>query len=111
MDLFSSGQGYRAGVWGDIPPGTREPYSQRAGLESLERPVVLTGEAHSASQAGRGSRDPALEGRTLAGVEKKAAEEGRTIVFIDESGVYLLPIVVRTDAPCGRTPILQELLS
>jgi hypothetical protein len=36
-----------------------------------------------------------LEGRTLARVEKKAAEEGRTIVFIDESGVYLLPIVVR----------------
>jgi hypothetical protein len=42
---------------------------------------------------------------------KKAAGEGRTLVFIDESGVYLLPIVVRTYAPCGQTPILREFLS
>jgi len=47
----------------------------------------------------------------LARVEKKAEAEGRTIVFIDESGVYLLPIVVRTYAPCGQTPILKEFLS
>jgi len=47
----------------------------------------------------------------LARVEKKAAEEGRTIVFVDESGFYLLPIVVRTYAPCGCTPILKEFLS
>lgn len=47
----------------------------------------------------------------MARVEKKAAEEGRTIAFIDESGFYLLPIVVRTYAPCGCTPILKECLS
>jgi transposase len=47
----------------------------------------------------------------VARVEKKAAQEGRTIVFIDESGFYLLPIVVRTYAPCGCTPILKEYLS
>lgn len=47
----------------------------------------------------------------MARVEKKAVAEGRTIVFIDESGVYLLPIVVRTYAPCGQTPILKEFLS
>jgi transposase len=52
-----------------------------------------------------------LEDRTLARVEKKAAAEGRTIVFIDESGIYLLPLVVRTYAPCGQTPILKEFLS
>ena len=68
-------------------------------------------EADPARQAAQRSRDPALAGRTLARVEKKAAEEGRTIVFIDESGVYLLPIVVRTYAPCGQTPILKEFLS
>lgn len=62
-------------------------------------------------QATPGSRNPALAGRTLAGVEKKAVEEGRTIIFIDESGVYLLPIVVRTYAPRGQTPILKEFLS
>lgn len=47
----------------------------------------------------------------MARVEKKATQEGRTIVFIDESGFYLLPMVVRTYAPCGCTPILREYLS
>jgi transposase len=52
-----------------------------------------------------------LEDRTLARVEKKAAAEGRAIVFIDESGLYLLPLVVRTYAPYGQTPILKVFLS
>jgi transposase len=103
MDLSSGSQDHRAGVWRAIPSGTGEPYSQRAELD--------TPKAHSASQATSGSGDPALERRTLARVEKKAAEEERTIIFIDESGVYWLPIVVRTYAPCGRTPILKEFLS
>jgi len=52
-----------------------------------------------------------MESRAVARVEKKAAQEGRTIVFIDESGFYLLPMVVRTYAPCGCTPIVKEYLS
>lgn len=52
-----------------------------------------------------------MERRALARGEKKAQEEGRAIVFIDESGFYLLPIVVRTYAPRGCTPILKEYLS
>lgn len=44
-------------------------------------------------------------------VTKKAAEEGYTIVFVDESGFYLLPMVVRTYAPRGQTPILNHWLS
>ena len=103
MDLFSSSPGDRARVWCAIPSGACEPHSQRVGLD--------TPKTHSASQAAAGSGDPALEKRTLARVEKKAVEEGRTIIFIDESGVYLLPIVVRTYAPCGQTPILKEFLS
>ena len=43
--------------------------------------------------------------------EKSALKEGRTIVFCDQSGFYLLPMVVRTYAPLGRTPILHELRS
>lgn len=31
----------------------------------------------------------------------------RTIVWVDESGFYLLPMVVRTYAPRGQTPILS----
>lgn len=44
----------------------------------------------------------------LAGVEKKLDLEKRTLVCIDESAFYLLPSVVRTWAPRGQTPILNE---
>jgi hypothetical protein len=43
--------------------------------------------------------------------EKRALKEGRTIVFADQSGFYLLPMVVRTYAPVGKTPILKENLT
>ena len=49
--------------------------------------------------------------RALASAKKGAAEEGRTIVWVDESGFYLLPALVRTYAPRGETPILRVRLS
>ncbi len=45
--------------------------------------------------------------RGLARVEKKARLERRVLVFVDESGFYLLPARVRTYAPRGQTPILR----
>jgi len=45
--------------------------------------------------------------RDLARVEKKARLERRVLVFVDESGFYLLPARVRTYAPRGQTPILR----
>jgi transposase len=42
---------------------------------------------------------------------KKAKDEGRTIVFIDESGFYLLSAIVKTYAPRGQTPVLRVPLS
>ncbi len=45
--------------------------------------------------------------RAVARVEKGAEEEGRTILWVDESGFYLLPSVVRTYAPRGKTPVLR----
>lgn len=60
--------------------------------------------------AGRGGH-PALEGGALARGQKKAAKEKRTLVFLDESGFYLLPAVVRTYAPKGKTPVLRERLT
>jgi transposase len=45
--------------------------------------------------------------RALAGPGKKAVVEGRTVVWVDQSGFYLLPHAVRTWAPCGQTPILH----
>lgn len=47
-----------------------------------------------------------MGGRALASFEKRAGAEGRTIVWVDESGFYLLPARVRTYAPRGQTPIL-----
>jgi transposase len=38
-------------------------------------------------------------------------KEGRTIVFADQSGFYLLPMVVRTYAPIGQTPVLHQQLT
>ena len=49
--------------------------------------------------------------RALAGPKKGADQEGRTIVWVDESGFYLLPGAVRTYAPRGQTPILRLPLS
>jgi transposase len=39
-------------------------------------------------------------------MKKKARLEHRILVFVDESGFYLLPGAVRTYAPRGKTPIL-----
>jgi len=45
--------------------------------------------------------------RALACSQKKAEQEKRQIVFVDESGFYLLPMAVRTYAPVGQTPVLR----
>jgi transposase len=39
---------------------------------------------------------------------KKGAEENAHLVLIDETGCLLAPLVVRTLAPRGQTPILQH---
>ena len=41
-------------------------------------------------------------------LKEKARRERRELVFVDESGFYLLPGVVKTYAPRGRTPIVDE---
>jgi hypothetical protein len=45
--------------------------------------------------------------RPLASAQKKVADEGRTLVWVDQSGFYLLPMTVRTWAPYGQTPLLR----
>jgi transposase len=47
----------------------------------------------------------------VAAPQKKALKESRTVVFVDQSGFYLLPMLVRTYAPVGKTPILKEKLT
>lgn len=47
----------------------------------------------------------------MASAKKGAAKDGRTIIWVDESGFYLLPALVRTYAPRGKTPVLRVRLS
>jgi transposase len=41
-------------------------------------------------------------------LKRQARRERRELVFVDESGFYLLPGVVKTYAPRARTPIIKE---
>ncbi len=47
----------------------------------------------------------------MAPDQKKADEDKATIVLVDEAGFYLLPMVVRTWAPRGQTPVLRVKLT
>jgi transposase len=47
----------------------------------------------------------------MACPQKKAEQEKRTIVFVDQSAFYLLPMAVRTYAPVGKTPTLRVKLT
>jgi transposase len=44
-------------------------------------------------------------------LRRQASRERRSLVFVDESGFYLLPGVVRTYGPKGLTPVLDKKLS
>jgi hypothetical protein len=103
VDESARGQTDPARAGCTIPPRPRQPHSQRAGLDALE--------AIGAGQTAEAGRDRTLVAGRLAGAQKKACEEGRIIVFIGESGFYLLPMVVRSYAPRSLTPILKEYLS
>src|SRR5207249_6758574 len=41
-------------------------------------------------------------------LQRRARRERRTLVFVDESGFYLLPGIVRTFAPDGLTPVIRN---
>lgn len=43
----------------------------------------------------------------MARTQKKATDEGRTIVCLDEAGFYLLAAALTTWAPRGQTPLLK----
>jgi len=48
-----------------------------------------------------------MEEQAMACAKKNARKTGKTIVFIDESGLSERPTRVRTWSPKGQTPILQ----
>jgi transposase len=62
-------------------------------------------EAGAARLGAERSGNRALEAEGVAAGKKNAARLGAHIVFADESGFLLIPTVVRTWAPQGKTPI------
>jgi transposase len=44
-------------------------------------------------------------------LRRQALRECRTVVFVDESGFYLLPGLVKTYGPRGQTPVIDKYLS
>jgi transposase len=57
----------------------------------------------------RATRPPLPAGARRCGPPSRGAQaQGQSIFLIDESGFYPLPSVVRTYAPAGHTPVLQE---
>ena len=67
---------------------------------SFQRPVDRASQRNEAAIAAWWrERWPALK--------KEAHEEGRTIIWVDQSGFALLPMAVRTWAPRRHTPLLR----
>jgi hypothetical protein len=80
-------------VWGQLPPGSCESFAQSVETESLQKPQRRANQRdEEAIEHWKEKKWPSLK--------KGALKEGRTIVFADQSGSYLLPaVVVRTYAP------------
>jgi transposase len=76
-------------------------------MENSDRAGFQQPAANQSRPRARRGGDPTLEARALAGSKKNAARQGRTIVFIDESGLSERPTRVRGWAPRGETPVLQ----
>src|SRR5579859_885821 len=99
VDAGAGGQVDRARVRGGVQHGQRLAHPARVG--------VLQPTSGGARHPARRSGDQAVAQQALAGAKKKSRREGRTIVFIDESGLSERPTRVKTWAPKGQTPVLQ----
>src|SRR5829696_5645242 len=100
MDEREGVPSYREPLWCAVPPHTSRTHSAQDGLD--------TPEAGATSQRTRRGSRRAVEETGVACSEKKWLRQKRTILFVDESGFYLLPHVVRTWSRRGRRPLLQD---
>ena len=100
VDAGSGGQGDRQGHWGGVPPRPR--------LEAPALVRVELAEAGSPNHRARRGGGPALDARGVAADKKSVCRKRAWIVFEDESGASLTPVVRRTWAPRGQTPVLRH---
>ena len=103
LDPAAGGPGHRAGIRRLI-----RPFPCGTDSEGLRLQPAEASPAHR--PAGRGSHQ-GVAGPALRGAEEKAIAEGRSILWTDESGFYLLPTLLRTWAPVARTPVIRRRLS
>ena len=83
LDLCAGGCRHPGGVRCPLQPRARLAFAQSLGVDAAA--------AHRARQPAQRGGHRKLAGGALAGVEKKAQANGWRVVFIDESGFYLLP--------------------
>src|SRR5439155_4689766 len=86
----------------------RDPLSSRPCVAPVGPARLQLSAAQSPGVGTQRGRGAALAPPALAGPQKKARREGRTIVFVDESGLSTRPHRVRTWGRRGQTPVLQE---
>src|ERR1700687_4505573 len=98
LDAAARGAGHRPIDGGSLSSGPR--------LVPLARAAVVAATARAArARAGRGG-DSAVGPAPLARGKKNARRQRAWLVFEDESGVSQQPVVRRTWAPRGQTPVL-----
>jgi putative transposase len=81
--------------------------SCRSSASATEKLGLLGPTTGTQSPRTRRTGYPRLDRARLATDQKKAARCRGTLVFIDETGVFLTPFLRRTWAPRGQTPILH----
>lgn len=106
--------GFRGEVWTCLRVGAvlEEEFGVHYSKSQVSRLLKALGWTPQIPLTRAIQRDEAAIGRwraeTWPSIQQQARRERRTIVFIDESGFYLLPSVTKTYAPRGLTPTLKE---
>jgi transposase len=106
--------GFRGDVWtcGRVAGVLQEEFGVRYSKSQVSRILKTLGWTPQVpiTRAIQRDEDAIDRWRSLVWPELwvRTRRERRTLVFVDESGFYLLPGKVRTYAPRGETPILDE---
>src|SRR5206468_1157547 len=87
--------------------GVRSALPSRSCRSADASPEVEPPETRNARRRARRRGHRALEAEGLASGKKNARRLGAHLVFADESGFLLAPLVVRTWAPRGCTPVVR----
>ena len=106
--------GFRGDVWtcGRVADVLREEFNVSYSKSQVSRLLKRIGWTPQVPITRANQRDEEAIARwrveSWPALKEEARRERRELVFVDESGFYLLPGVVKTYAPRGRTPVVDE---